>query len=237
MEKNKRVPEQRTKIKNEEVKNMKAALCITGFCALVCLVSTSPAVLTQVKSFDLPEQDPLFVPRVVHELGLMWMEFPPEEGIEAWDEYTEQTACPGFPGDNPTIPNALVYMFNMTGQAWTDVWYVADGRDPFAPNQTSLTNYDGLVNDVLAFKIDYFGMNRSLVYEDNPNGIFEPGEIWGFIIQDYQNMWGLPASALGSIGVPSMFTGDQLSSGSIIAIPEPMTLTLLGLGGLLVRRR
>ena len=102
--------------------------------------------------------------------------------------------------------------------------------------ETSLTNFDGLVNGMLAFKIDYLGVNRSLIFEDMiMDGIFQPGETWGFIIQDYQNMFGLPPSALGSIGVPSL--GDTLSSGSIIAIPEPATLCLLGLGGLLLRKR
>ncbi len=218
---------------------MKTALCITGFCALVFLVSNSPAVLTDVRFEDLTEQDPLFGPNLVHELGNSTL-FPREEFIEAWDELTERTACYEYPGDNPSIPNALVYMVNMTGQKWTRVWYVADGIDPFIPNETSLTNYDGLVNGVLAFEIDYFGMNRPLVYESmGVNGIFEPGETWAFIIQDYQNMFGMQASALGSIGVPSFNepTAVPLSTGSIIAIPEPMTLTLLGLGGLLVRRR
>jgi hypothetical protein len=218
---------------------MKAVFCITGFCALVCLVSTSPAVLTEVSFEDLPEQDPLVGPNLVHELGNSTL-FPPEEFIEARYELTERTACYEFPGDNPFLPNALVYMTNWTGQKWTQVWYVADGKDPFVPQETSLTNYDGRVNGALAFQIDYFGMNRPLIYESmGINGIFEPGETWGFIIQDYQNQWQLPPSALGSIGVPSFNepTAVPLSSGSIIAIPEPMTLALLGLGGLLVRRR
>jgi len=215
---------------------MKAILCISGICLLIALVSSSPAVLTTVRFEDLPEQDPLRGPQVVDELGLWWADFPPDEAIEAFDEFTERTACPYPPGDNPSIPNALVWMTNLTRTAWTEVWYVADGRDPFMPMETSLTNYDGLVNQALAFKIDYGGMNQPLVYEDMIlDGIFQPGETWAFIIQDYQNMFGLPASMLGSFGVPSF--GDSMSSGSIIAIPEPMTLALLGLGGLLLRKR
>ena len=90
---------------------------------------------------------------------------------------------------------------------------------------------------MLAFKIDRVGLNRPLVSESLlPNGVFEAGETWRFIIQDYTNALFLPASALGSVGVPSF--GDQMSSGSIIAIPEPVTMVLLGMGGLgLTRRR
>jgi hypothetical protein len=53
---------------------------------------------------------------------------------------------------------------------------------------------------------------------------------WIFIIQDYFNASGISASSFGSIGVPS--AGDTVSSGSIIATPEPGGLVLLGLGGL-----
>jgi len=217
---------------------MKAILCISGICLLIALVSSSSAVITTVRFEDLPEQDRLYGPPVVDELGLWLADFPPDEAIDALDELTERTACYEYPGDNPTIPNALVLITNLTSTAWTQVWYVADGQDPFIPQETSLTNYDGLVNGALAFQIDYAGMNRPLVQETMiMDGIFQPGETWYFIVQDYQNMFGLPASMLGSFGVPSYNDPSMMSSGSIIAIPEPMTLALLGLGGLLLRRR
>ena len=214
---------------------MKATLLT--ICVLLMLAPNASALLMDVHFEDLPEQDPMpFGPQLVHELGTGAL-FPHEELIQAGDDITDQTACPDPPGDNPAIPNALVYMTNLTPTKWTDVWYVADGIDPFVPAETSLTNYDGLVNGALAFKIDYYGINRSLVFEDmNPDGIFEPGETWAFIIQDYQNVFGLAPSMLGSPGVPS--PGEQfMSSGSIIAIPEPATLALLGAGVLLLRRR
>ena len=214
---------------------MKKVIVIT-LCVQLMLISAAWAIPTDVFSEDLPEQDPLFVPNFVHELGTNVVAgipypFPPEEEIAAVDTITEQRACEEDPPDDPGIPNALVMMTNKTTMNWRDVWYVADP-------ETGLSNWDGLVNDTFAFKIDRVGVNRPLVSESflPNNGIFEAGETWQFIIQDYTNLLLLPASALGSVGVPSF--GDQASSGSIIAIPEPVTMVLLAMGGVaLVRRR
>ena len=75
-----------------------------------------------------------------------------------------------------------------------------------------------------------------------PDQIFEPGEIWEFVIQEYSNILGNSPAALGSVG-PAPFGAiaqasqlDSISSGSIIT-PEPATICLLALGGLLLRRR
>ena len=203
--------------------------------------SVAVAIPTDVIFEDLPYQDPLIGPNFVHELGNNFLLplFPPEEEIDTADTFTDQTACPDEPGDDPTFPNALVIMTNKTGMDWRSVWYVADGYNWQFPMETSLTNFDGLVNGALAFKIDRLGINRPLVSESMINdGVFQAGETWEFIIQDYQNILGLPASAMGSPGVPS--TGENmLSSGSIIAIPEPGTMALLIIGGAaaLIRRR
>ena len=91
--------------------------------------------------------------------------------------------------------------------------------------------------DLLTFRIDTLGVNTPLVSESfTANGIWEAGEIWEFVIQDYGHPV-LPPSAIDSIGLGSL---DPPSSGSIIAVPEPSPL-LLGFAGLLslavLRRR
>ena len=200
--------------------------CITIFAFIVLILTisnTSQAVPTIVEHIDGP-QDQLYVPRNVHELGNSPL-FPDEELIESYDEgYTDHIPCPEL--DNPEIPNVVVSITNLTNASWAELWYVGDP-------QTYLTNHDGWVNGELAFKIDNIGLNTPLLFESmSSNLIFEPGETWLFAIQDYINMFGLPPSLFGSTGVGFSNIGDQLSSGSIIAvpIPAPGTIFLVSIG-------
>ena len=191
----------------------KRFITIIVFVVLILITSnTSQAVPTIVEYFDGP-QDPLYVPRNVHELGNRPL-FPDEELILSYDEgYTEHIPCPEL--DDPQIPNVVVSITNLTNESWAEVWYVADP-------ETYLTNHDGWVNGELAFKIDNTGLNTPLLFESmRPNLVFEPGETWIFAIQDYINMFGLQPSLFGSIGAGFSSGGDKLSSGSIIAIPIP----------------
>ncbi len=210
---------------------------VLTICCVLLVANFALAVPTEINYQDGP-QDPLMVPPLVHELGIgvngatgQQGPFPPNEEIDAFDELTDETACiEGPEPDDPNIPNALVTITNLTTTNWDEVWYVAD-------QETTLTNYDGWVNGNLAFKIDWVGVNKPLVFESIAmDNIFQAGETWKFIIQDYQNGPGGPPSALDSIGVPS--PGFPPSTGSIIAIPEPMTigLLLIGFAGLLRRR-
>ena len=94
---------------------------------------------------------------------------------------------------------------------------------------------DSKVTDPLGVDFHHPLIGESMTSDD----IFEIGETWEFVIQDYSNAFGKPASLFGSIGVPSApFTLDP-SSGSIIAVavPEPATMAVLSLGALLLRRR
>jgi len=206
---------------------------------LILTVSgTTQAIPTQVTYVDGP-QDPLVIPEYgIHELGNKagtQTPFPNNEWIMSGWEPTDLRSCFQEGNEDLQIPNALVSITNMTGVPWFEVWYVAD-------HETFLTNDDGLVNGGLAFKIDNVGWNRPLVFESmNPDLVFEPLERWDFIIQDYQNGLGLPASAFGSWGVGGLSGGDPFSSGSIIAIPAPGAIFLGGIGvglvGWLRRRR
>ncbi|MGI9429941.1 MAG: hypothetical protein ACR2NM_14870 [Bythopirellula sp.] len=123
-----------------------------------------------------------------------------------------------------------------------------------ADQETNITNFDGEANAVSfvptteAFRIDRKvsdpgGTHHPLISESiTPDGIWEIGEAWQFVLQDYTNTLGLPPHAITSIGVgdassPVTMVTDPagnplLSSGSIIAvqIPEPASAMLALLG-------
>ena len=209
---------------------MKSLKTICAAVLILAISGTAQAVLTTVTYIDTPVKDVLLVPPVVHELGNQ-PPFPTNEWITSSSVPTLYVPSPIYYAGGL---NVEVTITNKTGSAWKDLWYVSDYL-------AALTNDDGFINNGLAFKIDTFGMNIPLVYEDNPNGIFEVGETWKFVIQDYANVLGLPASAFGSIGVgfPDSFL-DQVSPGSIIAVPAPGAILLGSLGAGLVgwiRRR
>jgi len=178
-------------------------------------------------------------PTGVHEIG-DFMVFPADEALSSVElGITSVSPCPTA-GDDPLVPNIVVDIRNLTGLAWEEVWYVADSA-------TTITNYDGEANDIAfvplqeAFRIDNIisdpgGIHHPLIFESiTADGIWEVGESWQFILQDYSNLSGLSASALNSIGVgdASPDAGISDSSGSIIAIrpiPEPSSLLLACLG-------
>ncbi len=202
--------------------------------SLVGLAGPAAAVPVSVTSQDVPNCDPLLVPPDVHELGEPAFGFPLDEGITSFDTATPQAACIAS-----GVVNALVVMTNLSPFDYDNVWYVADP-------ETTILNFDGLVNGEEAFRIDMVGFNTPLIAEVGGflPGIFESGETWEFIIDGYMNLLGLPASNFFSVGlVGGLSIGDPLSSGSIIATPvpapEPHALLLVGLalGATAWRRR
>ncbi|MCP4720444.1 MAG: PEP-CTERM sorting domain-containing protein [Desulfobacteraceae bacterium] len=194
--------------------------------AFLIFVSPASAIPLDVYYVDGP-QDNLYIPTEVHELG---DRFPQDELIISSWEFTDITSC--FDGnDDPLFPNILVTMTNMTNTNWYDVWYVADP-------ETGLTNFDGWIGNAglgdaeEAFKIDSAGINRPLIFENmRIDDIFQAGETWKFIIQDFSNALGGPPAPFDSIGIASASTGWPPSTGSILAtVPEPATMALFGLG-------
>ncbi len=209
--------------------------CYAILANVVFASSTAFALPTQVAFIDTPQCDPLFIPTNVEEIGDAAV-FPPDESLLHADLGLANPVC--LPTDNPTIPDALVSITNVTTKNFSDVWYVAD-RD------TSITNFDGEANDIAffppgqeAFHIDRVGLHRPLLFESaGQNGIWEAGEEWRFVLQDYMHP-ALPPDAITSRGVGDAsvdVAGFVASSGSIIAIvPEPAgaVLALLGLSAM-----
>ena len=227
------------------------AFACSTFISQVQAIPTVVHFQDAVKADGTTHCDPLFIPQEVDEIGDPAFGFPNDEALSRVSTDIFQPVC--IESNDPTAADALVEITNLTGRDLTEVWYIAN-------NETRISNYDGYANDIgfavdadnEAFRLDHDlsdpgGKHHPLVFESGPfNGIWEAGETWGFILQDYSNAFGLPADALTSIGV-----GDASvaipgvpfnSSGSIIAIPripEPTTCMLMaiGLAALSLRRR
>ena len=206
------------------------------------------ALPTQVVHVDTPQCDPLFIPTNVHEIGDAGV-FPSDESLFAISQAPQQIG-PCAATDDPTALDEIVEIRNLSGRPWLEVWYVANP-------ETTITNFDGEANDIAygpteeAFRIDNMisdpnGSHHPLLFESMTlDGIWEPLETWRFVLQDYSNAFGVPASAIDSLGVgdasPPGAAGFRTSSGSIIGvtIPEPKTcvLLLMGLSTFAFRRR
>lgn len=204
-----------------------------GYVILAALLVTmaTPALAVPVATafVDSSTCDPLAGSSLSDELGNT-PPFPAGEQIASFDLPISLPVC--ISTKIFGLNDAQVTIINLNSISFTDLWYVAEPA-------TTFTNVDGTINGMLAFKIDTLGVNTPLQGESiNANGIFEPGEAWRFIVQDFLNSAGLPASAFSEIGVPS---NGPNSAASIVAnpVPEPGTLSLfaLGVAGLAVLRR
>jgi hypothetical protein len=185
-------------------------------------------------------QDGISIPEHVDEIGEQAV-FPVGEQLSSsWTE-SGYTPCSELT-DNPLIANVAVSITNLTGRDWHDVWYVAD-------QGTTLTNYDGYIGNVgqlndqqQAFKIDSVGLNTPLISENiTTDGIWQNGETWVFVIEDFVGANGGTAAPFGSLGIAGLsIENPSVSTGSIL-VPEPSTIVLALLGilgfGIISRRR
>ena len=185
---------------------------------------------------DVPECDDHGPLQAVEEFGDPSV-FQPSQWIEHASTFTDLSACSMT--DDPTKPNALVLITNLTSRTLDNLFYVGDP-------ETRFSNVDGLgfgagTPDIagLAFRIDAIGMNKNLVFESvAANGIFEPGETWQFIVQDYENATGVAPDLFFSVGMAGDSLAIRNSSASIVRmVPTPGSAALLGLGGLAAVRR
>ena len=204
------------------------AMAATGVLSGLLLSSgnifASPVfVLTDLGDDQL--QDEWIIEGEVEELG---DGFPPDESIASQvlgeDNFIP---CPtDYNEQGP--PNIRVEISNFTTRTFTDVYYVAD-------TGTSLTNVDEFVADANtptvfepAFEIDSIGLNQPLVAEVGGTiaNVFEPNEVWEFVIQNYSGQGGRGPVPFDTTGIAGS-SGGGLSTGSIIAVPEPASFSFL----------
>jgi hypothetical protein len=215
--------------------------------SLVLLTSVPAAAIpTVVTHADTTHCDALVVPLAVDELGTGGLFPPGEQIIGTLPQFAPSPTPPGIIGatnpgfncntgtiDSPFAANIGLAITNINPFDFSEVWYVANN-----PNGTNISNLDGAITvggleTYQAFRIDKVGVNKPLISESLFNdGIFNSGETWVFLLQDYSNnqIPGLSANLLGAPGVGGIL-GDG-STGSIIAViaPEPGTAGLLIVG-------
>src|SRR3954453_9686818 len=190
---------------------------------------------------DDPRCDVLPDQQLTRELGDVAM-FPASDAIAYHDH--RLTGAVGVPDDG--IANDwTVHMTNLSGQAWKNVFFVADAG-------ATIGNADGRVDDLLgapgvmsdAFRIDAFGVNANLLSESiSADGIFQPGEDWEFAVTNFGTG---PNSIPPTLVTPGIFSGSSplgstQGNASILGVPVPEPTTVTGIAFIamtyLARRR
>ena len=167
--------------------------------------------------------------------------FPIPDGILYHDHRAIQTVGVA---DDGIANDWLVHITNITGQSFGNLFFVADVG-------ATIGNADGTIADTIgapgvptdAFHIDALGTNPNLIMESiSPDGIFQPGEQWEFVVTNFNTGTQSFAPTLIS---PGEFSGSSPLGGlggtnaSILAtvVPEPSTLSIVALMALSALRR
>jgi len=190
------------------------------------------AEFTTISPTDFEACDVLSAPVDVDEIGngaltgpIISNPFPPIEELTSGIVVPDgPTSC--LSGNLDTgILNPVVSIKNdvFPPEAFEEVWYIAD-VDTTIEN---LDGFDGGINRM--FFIDSpasfggfgCGLNCPLIFESMTiDGIWEPGETWHIILQDFVNSGGASPGNFNSIGVGFASTGSTpgMSSGSIVVL-------------------
>jgi hypothetical protein len=190
---------------------------------LLASIPAAAVPTTGLTITDLPTCDVLSAPATMEELGL-GPTFPAGSQIQVIGAVVTAAAACSSVTDNPLLSNLQIGIKNLNSISFSAVYYVANAGTVF-------TNVDGTINLLEAMRIDATGTNANLVSEDiTADGIFEPGETWQFILQDWTHPT-LTAGTFNQIGVPDTNL-PPTASGNILAVPvpEPGTAALVGLG-------
>jgi hypothetical protein len=158
---------------------MNPAFALLSSLAFAAMPAT--ATLVSIIQSDLPGCDVLLVTSgtFADELGNQFAGFPLGEWITHSSALTELSVCSDVPS-NPAITDRLVTITNLQAYTVGGLFYVVNGTGVFS-------NADGLINGALAMQIDAVGNNRPLISESmTPDNMFEAGETWQFVVQDYQ---------------------------------------------------
>lgn len=228
-------------------KHMNNIVTATAIVAVAGLTTVASAV--PVNGFYVEDQrcDPVPSQALTHELGQVQF-FPIDEALEiAFAPTTNYICVP----DDGIANDWVVQIRNVSGQAWNNLFFVADLG-------LSIGNADGTAYDttplpgaiVDAFRIDgtvtVTGMNDNLLGESGTvDEILSPGESWRFVITNYFDPAGTAPPPLfrhpGKFANTEPFLGAAaFSTASILAnpVPEPGMVGLLAAAAaaLLMRR-
>lgn len=167
-------------------------------------------------------------------------DFPADEQISFSLTTVEREVSPDCGlGLADQVIDTIVLMRNDSTHDWVDLWFVSDSA-PF-----TFHNVDMVINFADAMRIDDIGLNQPLIGGDDGDLIFEMGETWQFVVQDWVFPGAINFHSPGLVGTNSLTEGAfgpvtpigraGPSNASIIArlyveLPEPGALALIGLG-------